>query len=75
MLRELLKKPILRRPRTCESCGSSFECQLALKGCWCTEIKLTDDARAALASQYKDCLCPTCLQTLATNGTRGPQEV
>ena len=62
MLRELINKPLLKRARTCESCGESFQCEIGLKGCWCTEIELSDDKRAALAEEYKDCLCRKCLE-------------
>ena len=50
----------------CESCGNDFTCGVSLKGCWCSEVKLDDDARARLRSQYKDCLCKDCLESLAT---------
>jgi hypothetical protein len=46
----------------CEACGNNFECGVSLKGCWCSEVQLTDDSRAAMRSQYEDCLCRTCLE-------------
>lgn len=63
MLRDLINKPILKRARTCEACGSDFECQIGLKGCWCSEVELTDEARQEMAATYRDCLCPACLKT------------
>jgi Cysteine-rich CWC len=51
-----------RDPSTCEACGSEFTCGATLAGCWCTEIKLSDEARADLRSRYKKCLCRSCLE-------------
>ena len=36
-----------------------------LKGCWCMNLKLTDDARNELKSKFNDCLCQQCLEKLA----------
>lgn len=65
MLRELIDQPILKRSRTCESCGSDFECRIGLKGCWCSEVGLSDEVRTRLAADYKDCLCRGCLERAA----------
>ncbi|MEP7076244.1 MAG: cysteine-rich CWC family protein [Acidobacteriota bacterium] len=46
----------------CESCGDEFVCGATIRGCWCTEVKLTDEARADLRSQFKKCLCRDCLE-------------
>jgi hypothetical protein len=54
------------RPVTCESCGQEFNCGVSLKGCWCSEIELTESDRANLKSQFKDCLCRNCLETLSS---------
>ncbi len=62
MLRDLINRPILKRSRACESCGSDFECQIGLKGCWCSEINLTDQSRQQVSESYKDCLCRKCLE-------------
>lgn len=63
MLRDLVNRPILKRSRTCESCGSDFECRIGLKGCWCSEVKPSERTRKMLAEKnYKDCLCPKCLE-------------
>lgn len=66
-LRELavLLTPGLSRKLTCESCGSEFSCGASLTGCWCSEIKLSDGARAALKTRFRDCLCLECLEKLA----------
>lgn len=61
ILRELINRPIIKRSRRCESCGAEFECRIGLKGCWCTEIELTEETRKELSENYKDCLCRTCL--------------
>jgi len=50
------------RPLQCEACGENFTCGASLSGCWCGEIKLSDEARAELRAKYKDCLCRRCLE-------------
>jgi hypothetical protein len=54
-----------REPSTCEACGNPFTCGATLAGCWCSEIKLTDETRAELRTQYQRCLCRPCLEKLA----------
>jgi hypothetical protein len=49
-----------KRRMTCESCGNDFGCNFA-GGCWCREVKVSDAARAKLREQYRECLCPNCL--------------
>lgn len=48
-------------PSVCEECGEEFTCGATVMGCWCTELKLTDEARAKLKSKYQKCLCRNCL--------------
>jgi len=57
--------PQFREPSTCEACGESFVCGATLAGCWCTEIKLSDEARAELRRRYTRCLCRSCLESFA----------
>jgi hypothetical protein len=71
MLRELIERPLLKRHRTCESCGSEFSCEIGLKGCWCTKVDLTKETRADLADRFKDCLCSDCLMALSTAKQEG----
>jgi ribosomal protein S14 len=49
----------------CESCGAEFVCGATQKECWCMDIKLTDENRAELKSEFKDCLCRNCLRKIA----------
>lgn len=56
--------PILKEASVCEACGGEFVCGASMRGCWCTEIKLTDEMRADLKSKYKGCLCRKCLEEL-----------
>lgn len=70
MLREIINKPLLKRARTCEACGSEFECELALGGCWCSKIDLSDEQRASLAEKYQDCICRKCLEDTSQNRER-----
>ena len=53
------------RVSKCEACGKEFSCGASLKGCWCSEINLSDEARANLKSSYRDCLCRECLEKTA----------
>ena len=50
------------RDLKCEACGKDFVCGVSLKGCWCSEIRLTDETRREMRSQFKDCLCRECLE-------------
>jgi len=54
-----------QRQTKCEACGDDFSCGASLKGCWCSEVKLTEEARAELRTTYSDCLCPNCLAKAA----------
>jgi hypothetical protein len=55
----------LSRDLVCASCGNNFTCGASLSGCWCAEIKLTDEARAELKTRYRDCLCRNCLEQIS----------
>ena len=59
----------LSRDLVCESCGKNFSCGASLSGCWCAEIKLSDEARADLKRRYRDCLCRECLENIATHAS------
>lgn len=54
--------PSLRPNQRCEACGEEFHCGASLAGCWCAEVKLTDEQRAALRAKYTGCLCRACLE-------------
>jgi hypothetical protein len=55
------------RPLNCEGCGKEFNCGASLSGCWCGEIKLSDESRAELREKYRDCLCRECLEKAAAS--------
>ncbi len=55
----------LSGPSVCEACGSEFSCGASLRGCWCSEIKLSDEARAELRARYRGCLCRACIEKAA----------
>jgi hypothetical protein len=55
----------LTRERVCEACGNEFVCGASLRGCWCSEINLSDATRAELKSLYRDCLCRGCLEKVS----------
>lgn len=52
----------------CEACGTQFTCGAKLAGCWCSELKLSDEVRAALRERYEHCLCRACLERFAREG-------
>jgi len=54
-------------PIKCEACGNDFKCGATLTGCWCVNVKLTDETRESLRSKYKKCLCRTCLEREAAS--------
>lgn len=58
-----------KEPSVCEACGEEFTCGATVMGCWCTGLKLTDEARADLKTKYQACLCRKCLEQVA-----GPQD-
>lgn len=55
---------------TCPACGRRFACGVSLRGCWCSEIKLTDAVRAELKRRYTGCLCRSCLERVAEKANR-----
>ncbi len=58
-----LMLPVLRKTKTCEACGASFACEISLgTGCWCGELKLSEDTRQELRAKYSNCLCRACLE-------------
>jgi Cysteine-rich CWC len=66
----VLIAPGMARPSICEACGSEFSCGASLKGCWCSEIKISDETRAELKARYRDCLCRECLERLTVDNDR-----
>jgi len=61
-----LTLPVLRKSQGCEACGETFACEISLgTGCWCGEIKLSDETRQELRAKYKNCLCCACLEKAA----------
>lgn len=56
-----------REPSKCEACGGPLTCGAQLSGCWCSEIKLSDETRAELKSRYSNCLCRECLEKAAAS--------
>lgn len=60
-----------KEPSTCESCGDEFICGATIKGCWCMNLKLPQEARAELKSKYNNCLCQDCLEKYADKESLG----
>ena len=67
--------PVLKEPAVCEACGGGFVCGASLAGCWCAEVKLSEEVRAELRARYKSCLCRGCLERFAAGGVVGEGEV
>jgi hypothetical protein len=68
MKREELAQEVSTRScafSVCESCGAEFSCGAAAQGCWCSEVKLTEEGRARLSERYGSCLCRACLEQFA----------
>ncbi|HWT02347.1 MAG TPA: cysteine-rich CWC family protein [Pyrinomonadaceae bacterium] len=61
-------------PSVCEACGREFTCGAALAGCWCQEIKLSEEARSRLRARYERCLCRACLENYAEGEKDGEKE-
>ena len=38
----------------------------ALKGCWCVEIKLSEETRRKLKENFRACLCRNCLENFVS---------
>jgi len=62
--------PRIAGPSRCEACGAEFSCGASLRGCWCSEIELSEETRAELKSKYRDCLCHECLEKLSASAPR-----
>ena len=58
--------PSRKEPETCRSCQQPFICGASITGCWCTQLKLTDETRASLRAKYTGCLCRSCLEKAAS---------
>ena len=56
-----------RDPSVCEACGDEFICGATITGCWCTNIKVTDAARAEMKEKFQRCLCPKCLGSYSSD--------
>lgn len=65
---------VLTRERVCESCGNEFSCGASLKGCWCSELNLSDETRSQLRGLYQDCLCRECLEKVSAKEATAPHQ-
>ncbi len=54
-----------KEPSVCESCGEEFLCGATLKGCWCMNVELTEEARTDLKTKFEKCLCKNCLEKVS----------
>ena len=54
--------PALRRNQLCPACQEPFACELSLaKGCWCSELELSEETRQKLSERFSGCFCRSCL--------------
>ena len=63
----MVPKKILIEPEICPRCGAEFTCSKSGK-CWCFEVQVPEKIRDSIDKKYDTCLCPKCLQELATRG-------
>lgn len=49
----------------CPRCETAFECKVgSILLCQCTAVRLEDDERDYINSQYDECLCADCMKIL-----------
>jgi hypothetical protein len=51
------------KTKICEACHQPFLC--GGQRCWCAEIPVSSGALRCLDDNYRDCLCPNCLKSIA----------
>ena len=56
------------KAEVCGACGKAFACGATLAGCWCAEVKLTEEQRVELKAKYQGCVCRECLEAAAAEG-------
>lgn len=61
---------MLMRTVRCGLCGTRFECAglSLLDRCWCSEVKIPEEALEKLSTEASDCVCPACLNAAARTG-------
>lgn len=59
----------ISEPKICGSCGGSFGCGAEAQGCWCVDVSLAPKIGDSLQLKYENCLCPACLNALATQAS------
>jgi len=47
--------------KRCPSCGKFFSCQ-GDDDCWCESYKLHKKNMLVIMNEFKDCICPECLE-------------
>ncbi|MCG6145602.1 cysteine-rich CWC family protein [Leptospira bandrabouensis] len=58
--------------KICPHCLRIFECKVgSISLCQCTKVNLSLEEREYLATQYADCLCYQCMETLAFEFRKG----
>ena len=72
MIRKVLSifSPEYKEPSVCEACGDEFVCGVSIRGCWCTEVSVSEAVRRELKTKYKKCLCRKCLESPAAAGEK-----
>lgn len=56
------------KPSICDSCGEEFGCGAKLDGCWCADVKVSEETSERLKNTFKGCLCPDCLEKYEASG-------
>jgi hypothetical protein len=71
-----LKLPLLPQTEWCEACGQPFVCEISLgKGCWCADVKLSENTWQELRTKYRNCLCRTCLEKAEAKNAKREEQV
>lgn len=47
--------------KKCSKCSTEFECGADIGKCWCMDFKVEPVVLDRLREDFKDCLCPKCL--------------
>lgn len=56
----------IHEQKTCPRCNHLFECKVGdVSRCECSSINIPTEVSAFIESKYQDCLCKSCLKTLA----------
>ena len=53
--------------KKCSKCSKEFECGASVGKCWCMDFYIDPEVLNKLKEDFKDCLCPNCLNEYTSN--------